>query len=47
MKNSHNLSLDVLNLKILFISMINLNMFFDFMIMIFKNDMFSMHLNEF
>jgi hypothetical protein len=45
MKNSHKISLDALNFKILFISMINVNMFFDFMIMIFKNDMFNMHLN--
>jgi hypothetical protein len=38
MKNSHKISLDVLNFKILFISMINVNM-------LFKNDMFNVYLN--
>jgi hypothetical protein len=46
MKSIYKISIDILNLESLFNSMINLDMFIDFMPMILKNHMFNMHLSK-
>jgi hypothetical protein len=47
MKCAHQVDLGILNLKILFNSTINMNMFFDFVTTIFLNHMFKVGLNRF
>jgi len=47
MESSHKIGFDVLNLKILFNSMINMNIFFDFVKTLDKNYMFKVGLNKF
>lgn len=46
MKSIYKISIDILNLESLFNSMINLDMFIDFMPMILKNHMLNMHLSK-
>ncbi len=46
MKSNHKINIDILNSESLFNSMINMDMFFDFMPMILKNHMFNMHLSK-
>jgi hypothetical protein len=46
MGSSHKISFHILILEIVFISMINMNMFFDFVIMLFENHMFKISLNR-
>jgi hypothetical protein len=46
MKSNYKISSDILNLESPFNSMINMDMFFDFMSMILKNHMFNMHLSK-
>jgi hypothetical protein len=47
MENSHKIDLHIVNFKILFIPIINMGIFFDFMPMILKNYMFNVHLSRF
>lgn len=47
MENSHKIGLHILNLKMLFILMIDMNIFLDFIITIFKNHMFKIYLSRF
>ncbi len=46
MKSNYKISSDILNLESPFNSMINMDMFFDFMSMILKNHMFNVHLSK-
>jgi len=47
MKSNHQIGLDILNLKMFFILMIDMNMFFYFFTIIFKNHTFKMYLSRF
>jgi hypothetical protein len=47
MKISHKIGFDILNLKILFSSMINVNIFFNSVKTLHKNYMFKVHLSKF
>ncbi len=47
MKSNPQIGLNIFNLKMLFILIIDMNMFFDFITIIFKNHMFKIYLNRF
>jgi hypothetical protein len=46
MKSSHQVGFDILDFKILFMTMFNINMFFDFVTIVFKNHMFKIGISK-
>jgi hypothetical protein len=46
MENSHQVVFDILDFKILFMTMFNMNMFFDFVTIVFLNHMFKIGISK-